>query len=255
MKIAVCLKRAPDTATKIRIAPGAQDMGGRGIDPADVQYVISPYDEFAVEEALAIRERLGTGSVTVVCFGPEAAQQNLRQALAMGADDGIWIRNTEHELDPYLAARNLAQALSERADDLVLLGRQSVDGQSGQVGPLLARMLGRPCLADVVRLTIEHGRVRAEREVEGGRETLEAALPVVVTCQKGLNEPRYPSLKGIMAAKKKTITTVEPGRFEPRLRVVSLTLPPPRPAGRVLTGGVEDVPELVRLLREEAKVL
>lgn len=250
MKIAVCIKRVPDTATKIRIA-----ADGQSIDPADVQYVISPYDEFAIEEAIQIKDRAGGGEVTVFCFGPAAAQKDLRQALAMGADQAILITHEGGELDPYQISQNLAAALRDRDDDLVLMGRQSVDAQNGQVGPMTARLLGRPCVTDVVKVEVGDGQVTSQREVEGGRETVVAALPAVLTTQKGINDPRYPSLKGIMAAKKKPLDSAEPTAAESQLGVTSLELPPPRPEGRIVGEGTEAVAELVRLLREEAKVI
>lgn len=251
MKIAVCMKRVPDTATKIRVSADNQS-----IDSADVQYVISPYDEFAIEEAILIKDKVGDSQVTVYCFGPEAAQQNVRQALAMGADEGVIIASDEGELDPYLAAKNLAKAIQDRGGaDLVLFGRASVDGQSSQVGPMVARLLEMPCLTEVVSVETDGTNLKIEREIEGGREQAEAALPAALTCQKGLNEPRYASLKGIMAAKKKPIETVAADNVETRLTVASLTPPAPRPDGKIVGEGVDAVPELVRLLREEAKVL
>ncbi|MEE8143003.1 MAG: electron transfer flavoprotein subunit beta/FixA family protein, partial [Planctomycetota bacterium] len=197
MKICVCLKRVPDTATKVRIA-----SDGQSIDPADVQWVISPYDEYALEEALLLREKVGAEELTVVTLGPDAAQQTLRQALAMGADQGILIR-CEERLDPYQSACNLAAVLEERGADLILFGRQSVDDGNGQVGPLTARKLGLPCVTEVVGIEIEAGKAVVVREVEGGKEVIEVSLPVALTAQKGKREPRYASLKGIMAAKKK----------------------------------------------------
>ncbi|MEM7166050.1 MAG: electron transfer flavoprotein subunit beta/FixA family protein [Planctomycetota bacterium] len=251
MKIAVCMKRVPDTATKIRVAADNQS-----IDSADVQYVISPYDEFAIEEAIQIKDKVGDSTVTIYCYGPEAAQQNVRQALAMGADDGVIIQSDGAGLDPYRAAKNLAKAIQDRGGaDLVLFGRASVDGQSGQVGPMVARLLDMPCLTEVVNVELDGTTIKIERESEGGREHAEAALPAALTCQKGLNEPRYANLKGIMAAKKKPIETIPAAEFSPALNIASLTPPAPRPDGKIVGEGVEAVPELVRLLREEAKVL
>lgn len=248
MEIAVCLKRVPDTATKIRV--GAD---GKSIDPSDVQYIISPYDEFAIEEAIRTKTEVG-GSITVVTVGPETAQKDLRQALAMGADSGVLVK-TDAPLDPYQTAKCLAAALTDRKPDLLLFGRQSVDEGSGQVGPMTARLLGYPCITDVVKVELADGAVKVEREVEGGREVLSAKLPIALTTQKGLNEPRYASLKGIMQAKKKKIDEVEASPPDARLNTVSLNPPPPRPDGKIVGEGVEAVPELIRLLREEAKVL
>ena len=248
MKISICLKRVPDTATKIRI--GAD----HSIDETDVQFVISPYDEFAIEEAIRIKEGADTGEVTVVTLGVAAAQQNLRQALAMGADRGILIETAEW-LDPYQTAKNLAKVLADLHSDIILFGRQAVDGQSGQVGPMTARLLGIPCVSEVTKIEIEGEGAVVEREMEGSKEIIEVRLPTAFTTQKGLNEPRYASLKGIMAAKKKPIEVVEPMTVEARWSGVSLAPPPPRPEGRIIGEGPEAATELVRLLREEAKVL
>lgn len=255
MKIAVCLKRVPDTASKIRIGDD-----GKAIDPSDVQYIISSYDEFAVEEAIRLKEHLGGGTVTVICLGPAQAQQNLRQALAMGADDGVLLKE-DGELDPYQIGKALAATLAERGDDIVMFGRQSVDNGNGLVGPITARLLGIPCVTEIVKLSVDGNSdsdgftATVEREIEGAREVVEVALPAAFTAHKGLNEPRYASLKGIMAAKKKPIEEAAPTSSEARLQPVSLELPAPRPEGQILAEGVEGVPDLVRLLREQAKVI
>ena len=249
MKIAVCVKRVPDTATKIRIG-GDQ----KSIDPADVQYIISPYDEFAIEEALVVKEKSGAESVTVVSVGPEATQQNLRQALAMGADEAILVRSDD-ALDPFQTARNLANALTDGGYDLVFFGRLSVDDQGGQVGPLTARLLGIPCITEIVEFSLEGSEAKVTREIEGAKEEVVVQLPAAFTAQKGLNEPRYASLKGIMAAKKKPIHDRAVDAVDARLNTTSLDLPPGRPPGKIVGEGVEAVAELVRLLREEAKAI
>lgn len=249
MEIAVCLKRVPDTATKIRIGDD-----GKSIDTADVQFIISPYDEFAIEEAIRTKTAIGEANITVLTVGSEAAQKDLRQALAMGADSGVLVK-TQESLDAYQTAKCLAAALSDKKPSLVLFGRQSVDEGSGQVGPMTARLLGYPCITDVVKVELNGDTVQVEREFEGGREVISAQLPVALTTQKGLNEPRYASLKGIMQAKKKKIEEVEASVPEGRMTTVSMSPPPPRPDGKIVGEGVEAVGELVRLLREEAKVL
>jgi electron transfer flavoprotein beta subunit len=249
MKVAVCLKRVPDTASRIRVA-----AGGKSIDPSDLQYIISPYDEFAIEEGIRRKEAAGTGSVTVITVGPEAAVETLRKALGMGADEGILVRCDE-ELGPRRTAEALAAALRGRGDDLVLFGRQSVDAQTSQVGAQVAVLLGIPYVGDVVALEISGREARITREVEGGHEVLRGALPLALGAQKGLNEPRYPSLKGIMAAKKKPIATVAAAPAEARLETIAYTPPPARPAGRIVGEGAAAAAELVRVLREEAKVI
>ncbi|MFN0057514.1 MAG: electron transfer flavoprotein subunit beta/FixA family protein [Planctomycetota bacterium] len=249
MQVAVCMKRVPDTATKIRIA-----AGGKNIESADVQSIISPYDEFAIEEALRLKEKSGQGLVTAYSVGTEATVEKLRQALAMGVDEAVLVK-TAQALDPAQIAANLAHALKPKNCDLVLFGRQSTDEGGSQVGPLTAALLGHVCITDVVKLEITGKRVRAEREIEGGREVIETELPVVITAQKGLNEPRYASLKGIMAAKKKPLQTVDAIATPLRLEVLTLEPPAPRPDGRIVGEGTEAVAELVKLLRSEAKVL
>ncbi len=249
MKVAVCLKRVPDTTTRIRVG-----TDGKTIDPADVQYVISPYDEFAIEEGIALKERLGEGSVTVVSAGADSTMESLRKALGMGADDGILVK-TSGELDPRRTAEALALALKDRGDDLVLFGRQSVDGQSSQVGAQTAQLLGIPYVGDVVGLEIEGREAKITREVEGGHVVLRGSLPIAIGTQKGLNDPRYPSLKGIMMAKKKPVETIEASSTDATLETVALSPPPERPDGKIVGEGPDAAAELVRLLREEAKVL
>ncbi|HWO87926.1 MAG TPA: electron transfer flavoprotein subunit beta/FixA family protein [Gemmatimonadales bacterium] len=250
MKIAVCIKRVPDTETRIR--PGAD---GTSIDEAGVKFIMNPYDEFAVEEALQRREKAGSGEVVVISLGPDAAQETMRTALAMGADRGVLLQANPIPADGLTVAKALAAELQGGGWDLVLFGKLAVDDYNNQVGPMVAELLGMPCVTSVVKLEIEAGRGLAERETEGGLEVVEFQLPAVLTCDKGLNNPRYPALKGIMAAKKKPID-IKPAQLGPaRLMVQSLTPPPERAAGRIVGEGAAAVPELVRLLREEAKVL
>lgn len=249
MKIAVCMKRVPDTAT--RLAFGSD---GKSVDTSEVQWVISPYDEYAIEEGLRLRERAGEGSVTVINIGPEGTSKEIRQALGMGADDGI-LATCEETLDPIQTARALAAILENRSDDIVLFGKQSVDSQGAQVGALVARLLDRPFVNDISSIEVNGSEVRIERDVDGGKETIEGSLPIVVGADKSLNEPRYPKLKDIMQAKKKPIETVEAAAGEVALETIAITAPPPRPDGRVVGEGPEAVEELIRLLREEAKVI
>ncbi|MGE4620138.1 MAG: electron transfer flavoprotein subunit beta/FixA family protein [Planctomycetota bacterium] len=249
MKIAVCMKRVPDTATRLTFAPD-----GQSVDTSEVQWVISPYDEYAIEEALRLRERAGQGSVTVITIGPDGASKELRQALGMGADDGV-LASCEDSLDPIQTARALAAILAEREDDIILFGKQSVDSQGAQVGALVARLLERPFINDIAAIEVNDGQFRIERDVEGGRETLEGPLPVVVGADKSLNEPRYPKLKDIMQAKKKPIENTTAQTGEAALQLIAITPPPPRPEGRIVGEGPEAVEELIRLLREEAKAL
>ena len=249
MKIIVCIKRVPDTESRIRIAEDRVS-----IDPAGVKYIISPYDEFALEMALRLKESKGEGEVLVVSAGGAASAEQLRSALAMGADRALLLK-TETTLDGLATARVLAAALSSETADLILLGMKAVDGDQQQVGPMLGELLGRPCITVAASFGIEEASVVAQREIEGGVEVVEAPLPAIVTVTKGEHEPRYPSLKGIMAAKKKPLEerAVEP--TESRVRVKELSYPPERPPGRIVGRGVDAVPELVRLLHEEARVI
>ena len=250
MNIAVCIKRVPDTETRIKIGADA-----KALDPAGVKFVMNPYDEFAVEEALRLKERAGAGEVVVVCVGPDVAQETIRAALAMGADRGILLRSDAAPADGLPVARAIAAELDGADFELVLFGKIAVDDYNGQVGPMVAELLGLPAVTAITHLEIGEGKGTAEREVEGGVEVVEFSLPAVLTTDKGLNEPRYPALKGIMAAKRKPLevkaVTLEPGGVE----VDRLSLPGERAAGRIVGEGVDAVAELVRLLREEAKVL
>ena len=250
MKIAVCIKRVPDTETKVRIG-----ASGTAIDEAGVKFILNPYDENAVEEALQRRDKAGAGEVVVLSLGTEAAQETMRTALAMGCDRGVLLKADAIPADGLAVAKALAAEVKDGAFDLVLFGKMAVDDYNHQVGIMVAELLGMPAVTAAVKLDIADGKVVAERETEGGVEVLECALPAVVTCDKGLNTPRYPALKGIMAAKKKTIDVKPAALGSVRLLVTSLALPPERKAGRIVGEGPDAVPELVRVLRQEAKVL
>ncbi len=249
MKSIVCIKRVPDTEARIRIADDRTS-----IDPAGVKYVISPYDEFAVEAALRVKEGAGAGEVTVVTVGDAAAGEQLRSALAMGADGAVRLEG-EPTLDGLATARALAAELKERSADLILFGMKAIDGDQQQVGPMVAELLGLPCVTVVGQFEVEAGKVVCHCEVEGGTEVVEAPLPAVLTITKGKYEPRYASLKGIMAAKKKPLEEKDAQLGESRVKVRELSYPPERPAGRIVGEGVDAVAELVRLLRDEAKAL
>lgn len=249
MKSIVCIKRVPDSEARIRVA-----AGGRGIDPSGVKFVMNPYDEFALEEALKLKEQAGGGSVTAVTVGPEEARETLRSALAMGADEGVLLR-AEEWADGLAVARVLADEIADRDYDLVLFGKQAIDDDNMQVPAMVAQFLGLPCATVVVELSVEGGRATARREVEGGHEIVEFDLPGVIAAQKGLNDPRYPNLKGIMAAKRKPLEEKDVQLPPAGLELLELSPPPARPEPQIVGEGPEAVPELVRRLREEAKVL
>lgn len=248
MKIVVALSHVPDTATKIKIG---QDR--KIIDPTGVTFIINPYDEFAIEEGLRTKEKFG-GEVLIVTYGNDTAKESIRKALAMGADKGILIKG-ELNVDSLTIAEALAEVIKDINPDIIFCGKQSVDYDSSAVGQMLGEILGYPSITTVVKLEFSDLKVKAEREIEGGIEVVETTLPVVITTQKGLNEPRYASLKGIMAAKSKPI---EEKTFEVqsnRLVVNELRLPESKRRAKIFDNGIDSVPELIKLLREEAKVI
>ena len=255
MEIAVLLKQVPATESSIEIADGA------AIKTDGINWVMNPYDEMAVEEALQIKGAAG-GSVTVFTLGPEKAVDALRTALAMGADTAVRIDPEGRSLDGLGTARVLAGELKKGAFDLVIAGHRAVDDDNFQVGPAVAEFMGIPHISMVIRQEIADGRIRCTRTVDGGSLVLETALPALITTQRGLNEPRYASLPGIMKAKKKPIDTrplsqtgTDPG--EPTVETIAMRLPPERKGGRMIEGAsvAEKAAALVKALHEEAKVI
>lgn len=259
MNCVVCVTSVPDTASVIKI--GAD---GKGIDEAGIKWIPSPYDEYALEEGLQLTEDKG-GEVTVLTYGPDRAEAALRDCLARGAHQAVHVLGGEATLgDSYTIAKVLAAALKDRQFDLVLCGYQGVGTDCSQVGQMLAELLDLPHVANVTELEVGDGSLTAGREVEGGRERVESPLPALITCQKGLNEPRYAALKGIMAAKKKPVEKIEVASLgidegaDPYYTVSKLELPPEKAAGTIIQG--EDDPaaaaaELVKDLRNEAKAI
>ena len=249
MILAVCLKRVPDTNSRPTVGPD-----GKSINPQGIEYVINPYDEFALEEALRIREKAGAGEVVAISVDPEGNESMLRKALAMGADRAILLKGGS-TFDGAATAEILAGVLKPLGAKIIFFGKQAVDSDSCQVPTLVAEQLGLPRANVVVKLEVQGDKVTCRRQIEGAEEVVEMAMPCVVSAQKGLNEPRYASLKGIMAAKKKPVETKDAPAVAARLEVLKMEPPPPRPAGRIVGKGKEAAAELVRLLREEAKVL
>jgi len=263
MKSVVCVAYVPDTETKIRVA-----ADGKSIDESGVKWIVSPYDEYALEEAIKTKETAG-GTVTVVSLGPERNKTGLRECLARGADDAIWIDETgQPDLDAFGVAKNLAEVIREGAYDLAWFGQKGVGGDESVVGAMVAELVGLPHVANIVHFSLAEGKLTCDREIEGAHERVESPLPCVLTAQKGLNEPRYASLKGIMAAKKKTIVERPAQASEPKCRVRALELPPPPKPCHFVPGGDPKTSadgasadpagaarELARLLREEAKVI
>ncbi|BDG37028.1 electron transfer flavoprotein subunit beta/FixA family protein [Parageobacillus sp. VR-IP] len=257
MNIFVLMKRTFDTEEKITIVDGKVSEEG-------AEFIINPYDEYAIEEAIQVRDKHG-GEVTVVTVGNEDAEKELRTALAMGCDKAVLINIEDdvEEQDQYTTAKVLAEYLKDKNPDLILAGNVAIDGGSGQVGPRVAELLGIPYVTTITKLDIDGNKVTVIRDVEGDEEIIETSLPLLVTAQQGLNEPRYPSLPGIMKAKKKPLEELELDDLdleeedvEAKTKTIEVFLPPKREAGKILEGEIADqVKELVRLLRSEAKVV
>lgn len=260
MNIVVLLKQTFDTEAKIELT------GDGKINSAGVNLIINPYDEFAVEEALRLKEQHG-GEVVIVSLGGTQAQEAIRQALAMGADRGLLVQDPAMEgADHAGVAQVLAKAVSTLSYDLILSGWVAIDDNAAQVPGRVAEILALPQVNMAVKVEVDGNKATVHREGEGATEIIEVPLPALITAQKGLNEPRYPSMKGIMQARKKEIkqltladlglTPDAVGAAAAKVKVTSYSLPPARKAGRILEGEPEEqVRELVRLLREEAKVI
>jgi electron transfer flavoprotein beta subunit len=250
LKIAVCIKRVPDMEARFSIAPDRKSL-----DQSGLKYEMGDFDGYALEVGLQLVEKQGPGELTAVSLGPDGVQEMLRKALAMGAARAVQLKADQVPVDGLAIARALAAELKEGGYDLVLFGRMATDTASGTVGPMTAELLGLPCVTAISYLEISGGKGTARRDLEGAAETSSFPLPAVLTIDEGIARPRLASLKGIMAAKKKPLE-VRPAQLgEPRLFVESLALPPDRPPGRILGEGADVVPELVRLLQTEAKVL
>lgn len=257
MNIYVLLKRTFDTEEKISLSGGKINEDG-------AEFIINPYDEYAVEEAIQVRDAQG-GEVTVISVGTEEAEKQLRTALAMGADKAVLI-NIEDDIengDQFTTSKIIAEYLKGKEADLIIAGNVAIDGGSGQVGPRVAELLEIPYITTITKLEISDGNVSVTRDVEGDSEIIETSLPLLVTAQQGLNEPRYPSLPGIMKAKKKPLEELELDDLdleeedvEAKTKTLEIYLPPKKEAGKVLSGEIKDqVTELVQLLRSEAKVI
>ena len=258
MKIIVCVKQVLDTAAQIQIENGSV------VSPGSSR-IINPYDEFAVEEAVRIKEKTLDTEITLLSLGPEGFKDSIKKALAMGADKAVHLMDEKFDrLDSYSLARVLARAVEKIPYDLILCGRQAVDLDRAQTGPALATLLNIPFVTVVtgIEFNEDFNRAKITRQVEGGSEVRELPLPLLLTCQKGLNEPRLPSLKGIMAAKKKEVLTLSAsdldveslGIGDNRVIEENLCLPPERKKGIILQGA-EISSELARLLREEEKII
>ncbi len=256
MNIIACVKQVPDTEAQIKVK-----ADGSGIEEGQIKWVMNPYDEFGVEEALKLKEKNG-GDVTIVCVGPARAMETIRTALAMGADKGVHICDPAFDnADAFVTANALAAVIKTLPHDIVFCGQRAIDDDSGQVGAMLAEVLNVPQLTLVTKLEFAGSSVKVIRPIEGAQLSIETALPAVVTCQKGLNEPRYASLPGIMKAKKKPVDVKNAaaiGVATDAKATVAKTVPPPaRPPGKIICGddAALKAAELGKLLREEAKAI
>jgi electron transfer flavoprotein beta subunit len=258
MNHVVLVAHVPDTETKIKV--GAD---GKSIDEADVKWIVSPYDEYGLEEALKAKEAKG-GTVTVVTYGPARADTGLRECLARGADEAVRVASEgTGEVDSLGVAQILAGAVKALPHDVVWMGNKGVGTDAQLLVPMVAELLDLPHVTLVTKLEWGEGKVTARREIEGATEVVESPLPVVIGAQKGLNEPRYASLKGIMAAKKKTIAVKQPAEVGydaaagAAVTWTKLELPPARGAVKLIPADdpAKAAEELLKLLRDEAKVL
>ncbi len=260
MKIAVCTKAVPDTETKIAIAADK-----KSIETTGVRFVTSPYDEYAIEEALRLKEKHG-GETVVFSMGGAECTDVLRDSLARGIDNAVHLNDPAFvNLDPLSTAKVLAAAIKDGGFDVILLGQQGVGGDNSQVPAMLAELLDLPQVTVVGKLEIEGGNFKASREIEGAHETVEGSIPVVLSAQKGLNEPRYPGIKGVMAARRKEIAVKNAealglagkiGVEHAAMKLVEMALPPDRPQGRMIEGEPDaQVKTLIQLLKTEAQVI
>jgi len=249
MKSLVAVKRVVDFNVKVRVRPD-----GSGVDTSNVKMSMNPFDEIAVEEAVRLKEKGVVTEIVAVSCGITACQETLRTALALGADRGILVQ-TDQELQPLAVAKLLRAIVQRESPQLVILGKQAIDDDANQTGQMLAALLDWPQAAFASKVDIANGKATVKREVDGGLEVVEVALPAVITTDLRLNEPRYATLPNIMKAKKKPMETLTPEALNvdvsPRLSTVRVVEPAKRKGG----GRVADVKELVSKLRNEAKVL
>ncbi len=256
MKIAVLIKQVPDTETKIKVK-----ADGSGIEAEGIKYIVGPYEEFAIEEAIKTKEKNPGSEVTVVSLGPVRSVEAMRTALAMGCDKAIHIDDEGSNPDSYVIAKVLAKVIADQGFEIVFTGKQAIDLDNSQVTQQVAEFLGWPQVMILEKIEIANGKATATRRISGGaKEIYEVPLPAIFGCEKGLNTPRYASLPGIMKAKSKPVETLKisalKGDAQPKIVYSNFRLPPEKPPGKMLSGEIKDqIKELVRLLREEAKVI
>ncbi|MFN3604408.1 MAG: electron transfer flavoprotein subunit beta/FixA family protein [Leptonema sp. (in: bacteria)] len=255
MKIAVLIKQVPDTETQI-----AGKISGNQINETGIKWIVSPFDEHALEEAMRIKEK-HQAEVVAISLGPDRVQDALRTAYALGVDRVTHIKDDSYNvLDVFYTANVLASYLKQENPDIILAGNIAIDSQSSMVPTMIAQILNIPSIIYAIKIEISGNKVKVTREIEGGTADIETEMPVLITATKKLNEPKYPPLKGILAAKKKTINIVQVsslGVSVPKIEILAIEPPPPRPPGRIIEGATpeEKARELIRLLKEEAKVI
>jgi len=248
MKIAVCIRRTPSTEAKVGVAGD-----GRSLDPSGVSFELNPYDAYAAEEAIRIKEAHG-GEVIAVTVGGADASKELKQCMAMGADKAVRIEPPA-DVDSAGIAFSLAETLKELGPDIIFCGKMAVDEQDFQVPLRVATLLDIPAVSFVTKFEFQEDRALATSETEAGSTVIEAPYPALFAVEKGINEPRYPGIKGIMKAKKKPIEERPAPGISPKIQVEKLELPAERQGGKIVGEGIEAVPELLRLLHEEAKAI
>ncbi|MAD32127.1 MAG: electron transfer flavoprotein subunit beta [Planctomycetes bacterium] len=250
MDIVVCIKRVPATDTAIKIA-----ADGKSIETSGVTFEMNAYDEFALEQARLLKEQLGEATVTAITIGPKEAQKEMRGTLARGADKAVLLTTEHWVYDGASTAEALSTWIKANPAQIVLCGKQATDADNNQMASNLAARLGYGCVTEVSKLELAEGTFTAERDIEGAREVVTCKTPAVISCNKGLNEPKPANLKSIMAAKKKPLEEMPAELPDAAMEVVSLELPPPRAEGKIIGEGADAVPALIELLRNEAKAI
>lgn len=256
MKILVCIKQVPDMESKFKI-----DASGTWYDNVDLAWRMNEYDEYAVEQAVRLKEQLGDGDITVMCVGSDKVKETMKKALAMGCDRGVHVADDNVSgKEPYEIASIIAKFAEDKGFDTIFTGMQSQDRGSGQVGVLVAEMLSFPCVTTIVDFAYQDGQVAAKRELEGGiRAMVKVSTPALFTCQLGLNKPRYPTLPNIMKAKKKELLSLAIDdllQVEPRQQTTTLYFPEKKGGGLILEGDVPDLADqLITILKEKTSVL
>ncbi|UJP64381.1 electron transfer flavoprotein subunit beta/FixA family protein [Mongoliitalea daihaiensis] len=245
MKILVCITHVPDTTSKIQFTDNNTKFDKNG-----VQFIIGPYDDYALARAVELKEQLG-GSLTVLNVGEVDTEPTLRKALAIGADDAI--RINAHPKDSLFVANQIAQIAKSNGYDLILMGRESIDFNGGMVHGMVGELLGMPSFSPVMKLEVDGDTVKMAREIEGGKEQVEAKLPLIAGCQEPIAEWKIPNMRGIMSARTKPLQVVEPSNDEVATSVSTFQLPPAKGAVKLIDK--DNVDELVKLLKNEAKVL